>query len=236
MRYRATLIPPTLRKRNLLCNEDKNEDFLIKAKGNTEWKSCKYLGSLFDTEKDIKRRKMLALNAMKDMTYIWESHLSQNTKLRIFNSYIQPIFLSNSELWTTTETINGTINAFQRRLLRYALNIRYPKTMSNQKLKETAKHMEWSLYISTQRLRWLGHALRLPEDSPAKQALYEIEKPTKRTVGRPKLKWIDIVKNQLSKLKITWEETKELSQNRVGWREVVDRWKRMQNATSSCEN
>ena len=236
MRYRATLIPPTLRKRNLLCNEDKNEDFLIKAKGNTEWKSCKYLGSLFDTEKDIKRRKMLALNAMKDMIYIWESHLSQNTKLRIFNSYIQPIFLSNSELWTTTETINGTINAFQRRLLRYALNIRYPKTMSNQKLKETAKHMEWSLYISTQRLRWLGHALRLPEDSPAKQALYEIEKPTKRTVGRPKLKWIDIVKNQLSKLKITWEETKELSQNRVGWREVVDRWKRMQNATSSCEN
>ena len=108
--------------------------------------------------------------------------------------------------------------------------------MSNQKLKETAKHMEWSLYISTQRLRWLGHALRLPEDSPAKQALYEIEKPTKRTVGRPKLKWIDIVENQLSKLKITWEETKELSQNRVGWREVVDRWKRMQNATSSCEN
>ena len=105
-----------------------------------------------------------------------------------------------------------------------------------QKLKETAKHMEWSLYISTQRLRWLGHALRLPEDSPVKQALYEIEKPTKRTVGRPKLKWIDIVKNQLSKLKITWEETKELSQNRVGWREVVDRWKRMQNATSSCEN
>ena len=40
--------------------------------------------------------------------------------------------------------------------------------------------MEWSLYISTQRLRWLGHALRLPEDSPAKQALYEIEKPTKQ--------------------------------------------------------
>ena len=91
MRYRATLIPPTLRKRNLLCNEDKNEDFLIKAKGNTEWKSCKYLGSLFDTEKDIKRRKMLALNAMKDMTYIWKATchriLSSEYSIHIFSLY-----------------------------------------------------------------------------------------------------------------------------------------------------
>ena len=33
----------------------------------------------------------------------------------------------------------------------------------------------------------------------------------KETVRRLKLKWIDIVRNQLTKLNITWEEAKELS-------------------------
>ena len=238
MRYRATVIPPTLKKRNLMCNEEKNEDFHITARGSTEWKSCKYLGSLLDTPKDIIRRKALALSAMKDMNHIWKSStLSQNTKIRIFNSYIQPVFLSNSELWTTTSNTDKTIDSFQRRLLRWAINIRYPKKISTLKLKECLQYEEWSLYISVQRLRWLGHAHRLPEDSPAKQALYIVEQPTLRVVGRPKLKWIDVVKNQLKEMKITWEEAKEISMHRERWKEVVDKWKiRLQNATAVAQN
>ena len=75
-RYQATFIPPTLKIRNVLRKEDDNKDFLIKGKGITKWKLYKYLGSLFDTENDIKRKKMLTINAMKDMTYIWEIRLS----------------------------------------------------------------------------------------------------------------------------------------------------------------
>ena len=52
--YRASTIPNTLNERNLKCNEDKNEDYLIKSKGTDEWKTCKYLGSLLNTEADIK--------------------------------------------------------------------------------------------------------------------------------------------------------------------------------------
>ena len=35
------------------------------------------------------------------------------------------------------------------------------------------------IHISIQRLRWLGHAFRLPENSPAKLALLEIENTPK---------------------------------------------------------
>ena len=154
MNYRATTIPPTLRKRNLMCNEEKNEDFLIKNKGNETWKSCKYLGSLLDTAKDIKRRKALTISAMKDSDHIWKSPVfSQKSKLRIFESYIKPIFLSNSELWTTTSSLEGQIDSFQRRLLRWAINVRYPKKISTKELKEKLKYQPWSIYISTQRLR-----------------------------------------------------------------------------------
>ena len=238
MNYRATTIPPTLRKRNLMCNEEKNEDFLIKNKGDENWKSCKYLGSLLDTAKDIKRRKALTISAMKDSDHIWKSPVfSQKSKLRIFDSYIKPIFLSNSELWTVTSNIEGQIDSFQRRLLRWAINIRYPKKISTNELKERLKYQPWSVYISTQRLRWLGHALRLPEDSPAKQALYIIDEPILRTRGRPKLKWIDIINAQLKQIGVTWTEAKNICTNRNKWRrDVVERWRRAQNATPVAKN
>ena len=192
----------------------------------------------FDTMKDIRRRKGLTINAMHTMNHIWKSSvISENTKLRIFASYIQPVFLSNSELWTTTTSIEGIINSFQRRLLRWAINIRYPRKISTETLKARLKYQQWSEYISTQRLRWLGHALRLPEDSPAKQALNIIDEPVTRTRGRPKLKWIDIVRNQLKELNITWEKAKEISQHRAKWRELVVIWsKREQNATPVAQN
>ena len=70
MKYRATTVPPSLKRRNLNCDEEKNEDYEVKNKGDDRWTACKYLGSLLDTEKDITRRKILALNAMKTMNNI----------------------------------------------------------------------------------------------------------------------------------------------------------------------
>ena len=177
MKYRATTIPPSLKRRNLNCNEEKNEDYEIRNKGEDSWKSCKYLGSLLDTQKDIVRRKILTLDAMKTMNKIWRSKIRNTVKCRIFNACIAPIFLANSELWTVTETTNTKIiDPFQRRLLRQALNIKYPRKISNENLKKVTKLKKWSLHISIQRLKWLGHAFRLPENSPTKQALQEIEK------------------------------------------------------------
>ena len=128
---------------------------------------------------------------MKTMNNIWRSKISSNIKCRIFNACIAPIFLANSELWTVHGGLDKIIDCFQWRLLRQALNIRYPKEISNDNLKKITNLKEWSIHISIQRLKWLGHALRLPENSPAKQALLEIENTPKRSRGRPKTKWID---------------------------------------------
>ena len=122
------------------------------------------------------------------------------------------------------------VNAFQRRLLRMVLNIRYPKVIKNEKLKEIIKYEEWSKVIARNRLRWYGHALRLPEDSPCKQALDEYHRIVRHPRGKPKLTWMTLVNNQLRKLKINPDDTREpedLARQRNRWREeVVNRWRR----------
>ena len=54
-----------LKERGLKINKAKTEEYLVKKNGPEDWKKCKILGSLIDTNEDIKRRKQLTNNAMK---------------------------------------------------------------------------------------------------------------------------------------------------------------------------
>ena len=96
-------VPPKLKQRNLTINEEKTELYRVSRTGSTNWKKCKYLGTLLDTEEDIKRRKGLAISAFNQLKQFLESKRATTiTKMRIFNAYVCPIFLYNSELWTLT--------------------------------------------------------------------------------------------------------------------------------------
>ena len=54
-------VPAQLNKKNLQVNKTKTEEYTIKRNGQTDWKRCKYLGSLLETEEDIKTRKALVI-------------------------------------------------------------------------------------------------------------------------------------------------------------------------------
>ncbi len=60
-----TELPPQLKKYNLRVNESKTENHEISATSSKEWKKCKLLGSLLNTELDIKRRKGQGMNTYK---------------------------------------------------------------------------------------------------------------------------------------------------------------------------
>ena len=78
--------------------------------------------------------------------------------------------------------------------------------------------------IDRQRLiRWYGHSQRLPEESPAKQALYEIERRVEKPVGRPMVTWIETVTKQLKEKGIEYEEARKMTQDREKWRNFINK-------------
>jgi hypothetical protein len=222
--YLKAIIPPILKKHNLLCNEAKNEEHTVNraTRITGSWRKCKYLGSLLDTKCDIQRRKTLATDVVKSLDDIWRSSLRISTKMRIFDCLVRSIFMYNASLWTLTETMVKQIDSFQRKLLRIALNIRYPRIITNIQLMELTKQNKWSDIIATQRLRWFGHCQRLPEESPAKQALRELERETKRPRGRPAITWMELVRKQIEAKGMNYREAVELTQDRIGWRRFVN--------------
>ena len=112
--YIKETTPSTLAKRNLVINESKTEEYEIIRQGNEKWKKCKLLGSLLDTEKDINRRQILAIDAFKTLHQIFDSRkISNAVKIRTFNAYVASVFLYNSELWTLTKKLENAVNTFQ---------------------------------------------------------------------------------------------------------------------------
>ena len=71
-----------------------------------DWKKCKYLGTLLDTETDIERNKKLTYIAFnKNRQTLTCRNLSLYLRIRLFDVYVTSIFMYNSELWTLTRSV-----------------------------------------------------------------------------------------------------------------------------------
>ena len=141
-----------------------------------------------------------------------------------FDIYVGYVFLYNSELWTTTESLNKKIDSLHRRLLRkYVLNIKYPKIIKNEEVYRRTKAIPWSVVIGQRRLTWLGHVIRLNEQTPARQALEYAMQSYKKKKGRPKMTWLKLVENQLKDI-VTFDQMFLFAQDRSEWNKIVNTW------------
>ena len=129
--------------------------------------------------------------------FFCSKHLSTQLKIKIYRTYVETTLLYNSETWTLTTTLEESLNSFHRRLLRIALNVKYPKIISNSKLYKITKETPISKKIQKRRLSLFGHILRLDPSTPAQRALQYFITPTKRPVGRPCTTWLTLVTKDL---------------------------------------
>ncbi len=139
---------------------------------------------------------------MKILSDIFKSkHISLKLKMRTFTAFINSVMLYYSELWTVTKHMEEKINAFQRRQLRVILNRTWPKTISNEQLYTITEVEPWNTTIKRRRLKWIGHLLRLPPQTPNRRSLAEVLKLVKRKPGRPSLNWIQQIINDIRDIK-----------------------------------
>ena len=226
-------IPPMLKEGNLTVNDTKTENFTIpqQQQEDPNWRKCKLLGSIIDTQEDIKRRKGLLLTHMKAKKKIYHSRRLSNTfKVRYFVAFAESVFLYNCELWTLTQTEEKKIDAFHRRQLRWALGIFYPRIITCKELYNATKQEPWSAKIRRRRMSFLGHLCRLHEDTPARKALTEALRTIKKKKGGQKNTWLKNIKYDLAEASINIELAKptevlhkiiELAANRKEWSSVV---------------
>ncbi|VDP34347.1 unnamed protein product [Schistosoma mattheei] len=109
-------------------------------------KTFTYLGSIIDehgeSDADVKARIGKARIAYLQLQNIWNSkQLSNNTKVRIFNTTVNTVLLYGAETWRTAKAITQKIQVFNNSCLRKILRIRWPDTISSNLLWERANQI-----------------------------------------------------------------------------------------------
>ena len=229
--YRFTKLPnrhrPTIKlaQRGLKINESKTEDYTIKrANCDNCWRDCKLLGSLLDTQNDIKRRKVLAIKAANKLKRLFlNKDVTISVKTTLFKSYITPIFLYSSELWTLTNNMKRKVDSFQRRIIRtFVLNVRWPTIVKKEEIFTKTKLEPWSIIIGKRCLKWFGKTARMDPSTSARSVLRYALEEFRRPRGRPPKTWLSIMKQQFrSELNMNWNEAFHISKNENIWKTLI---------------
>jgi hypothetical protein len=125
------------------------------------------------------------------------------------------------------ENIKSKLRVFERKLLRriYGPTKESDGTWrikSNEELNRLIGNKNIVNYIKAQRLAWFGHVHRMADNRMVKK-VYEWSPALTRSLGRPKNRWEDDVKSDITNMKIT--DWKNCIKNRSKWKKFVGKAK-----------
>lgn len=148
----------------------------------------KKLGSLLGCYEDMTRRIQLSYAAFNSIKQVWlKQNIHWEKKLTIYKSIVKPVLTYNFGTWGLTKKEQNEIDVVHRRQLRSIIK---DKKIKNKKLYEKCKEEPISKTMKHTKWRLLGHIFRLPETTPAQQAMkyyFEIPKDAKKFPGNKRI-------------------------------------------------
>jgi hypothetical protein len=111
------------------------------------------------------------------------------------------------ETWVLKENIKTKLRVSDRKVLRRIYGPTKEKDgtwqiKSNEELNRLTGNKNIINYIKAQRLAWFGHVHCMADNSMVKK-VYEWSLTLTRSLGRPKNRWEDNAKSDITKMKIT---------------------------------
>ncbi|XP_065571540.1 uncharacterized protein LOC136034335 [Artemia franciscana] len=186
-----------------------------------------YLGSILSNDgsilKDLMHRIAKASAVVGRLSAIWRKpSISRRTKMRIYNALVGSVLLYGAETWPATQSVISTVNIAQIKHLRRIEGLRWYNFVSNVNLLALTVQTPFSVQLTQRTLRWYGHLLRMPPDTPARTIFdfFPVLHGGKRPRGRPPTRWKDTTGAFLVMTNIQ-KDVHILARDRSKWRHHV---------------
>ena len=131
----------------------------------------------------------------------------------MYKSVVRPALLYGMETVAVTERQVGKMESTELKMVRWTLGVTRKNKIRNEYVRGTAKIAKLREKLWNVRLRWYGHVKTRKEDYVGKRMM-EIAVPGIRKRGRPKRRWMDLVKENMER--VGAREGDEV--DRVKWR------------------
>ncbi|VDO74954.1 unnamed protein product [Schistosoma margrebowiei] len=207
------------KSRILRYNTECTNPITIDGEDLEDVKTFTYLGSIIDeqggSDADVKAWIGKARAAYLQLGNIWNSkQLSNNTKVRIFNTNIKTVLWYEVETWGTTNVIIQKIQVFINSCLCKILQIRWQDTISNNVLWERTNQIPAEEGIRKKRWKWIGHTLSKATNCVTRQApIWNPQGQRKR--GKSKNRLRRETEIDMRKMNKNWMELERKTQDRV---------------------
>ena len=187
-------------------------------------KTFVYLGStvsqnaLLDSE--ISARIQKASAAFGELTdRVWSQHnITPKTKIMVYMAFVIKSLLYTCDTWTPYAHHIKSLERFHQKCLRHILKVKWQALVPDTDILDLAAVPSIESLILLDRLRWAGHLVRLEDTRIPKQLFFGEIVGGKRRLGRPKLRFKDVLKYALQKVNIPFKEFEALAHNRSTWR------------------
>uniref|UniRef100_A0A8D9DTK6 Craniofacial development protein 2 n=1 Tax=Cacopsylla melanoneura TaxID=428564 RepID=A0A8D9DTK6_9HEMI len=214
----------------LIASADKTQkpvDLVVDHRTFKGVPTFKYLGNLIDNANcstSIKERIQAGFRAYyANLSLLKNKLLNRAAKIQIYKTLIRPVVTYGGETWTLTEADKERLRRFERKVIRKIYGgvkvgnewrIRY-----NSEINDILQNQDIVRFIKSRRIEWFGHIQRMDDSQMPKKVLNARVYNTRRR-GRPKMRWMDNVTDDLQKMRVTGWGSK--SKDRTLWRSIVE--------------
>ena len=207
-----------------IYTEDHSLDITVEGQAVSQVSNFKYLRVILSSDgtidKELTAHVQKATGAFNKLNNIWNScKIRTPTKIRIYKAAVLTTLLYGEKVWNTTQKQIKRFSVFHLRCLRRILRIKWYHKIRNEIVLMRAEIMNIEVYVSAMRLSWYGHVVRMPQEELPNYLVEWVPKHGKRSRGRPRKSWINLVRKDLSSFAdLTLDKMSEMATKRTQWR------------------
>ena len=193
-------------KTEYLCINGENDGKTVKMKDTKvpRVKEFKYLGSTVQEsgscESEVKKRVQVGWNRWRKVSgVICDRRFPARVKGKVYSSVLRPAMVYGLKMVAVTKKQVEEMEVAEMKMLRFAMGVTRKHKIRNEYIRSTVK-VEWlGMKMREGRLRWYGHVMRRDKEYVGRKMM-EMELPGKRKKGRPKRKFLDVVKKDMGEV------------------------------------
>ena len=202
------------RKTEYMCVNERqdNSSGTVKMQGEEVAKveDLKYLGSTVQSNgecgREVKKRVQAGWNGWRRMSgVICDRRVPARVKGKVYKVAVRPAMLYGLETVALTKRQEAEMEVAELKMLRFSLGVTRMDKIRNEYIRGTAQVGKFGEKTREARLRWYGH-LRRKDDGYIGRRMLRMELPGKRKRGRPKRRFMDVVKEDMAEVEVTEED------------------------------
>ena len=193
-------------KTEYLCINEGNDDETVKMEDTkvSRVKQFKYLGSMVQEsggcEREVKKRVQAGWNEWRRVSgVICDRRLPARVKGKVYSSVVRPAMVYGLETVAVTKKKMEEMKVAKIKMLRFAMGVTRKDKIRNEHIRSTVKIERLGMKMREGRLRWYGHVMKRDQEYVGRKMM-EMELPGKRKRGRPKRKFLDVVKEDMEEV------------------------------------